>query len=210
MARSLAERFPSLRLTVQIDDAQAAPLSHESLWHSGPTGIDLRDSRDGRMESDAAQGNKDNSGTIASSDANLIVTYRSAGMPQHVKDAAVYIFHLPTASPRRSPGGSPAILIKAELQSYLDLLRTNGSVMLVMTTRLLPEPGSLCGPVVEAVARARDLCMLQLTNEGEMELVEVLGMIEAVRDNVGKLVVTSQLRSHNNLIVALVVKRQAL
>ncbi|KAK7698687.1 hypothetical protein SLS64_012298 [Diaporthe eres] len=209
MARSLAERFPSLRLTVQIDDAQSAPLSQDSLWHSGPTDIDLRDSRDGRVESDAEQRNKDNSGTIASSDANLNVTYRSAGMPQHVKDAAVYILHLPAARPRPSPGGSPATLIKAELQSYLDLLRTNGSVMLVLTTRLLPEPGSLCGPEVEAVARARDLCMLQLTNEGELELAEVLCMIEAVRDNAGKLVVTSQLRSHNNLIVALVVKHQA-
>ncbi|KAL2289811.1 hypothetical protein FJTKL_01123 [Diaporthe vaccinii] len=208
MARSLAERFPSLRLTVQIDDA-SAPLSQDSLWHSGPTDIDLRDSRDARMESDAEQRNKDNSGTIPSSDANLNVTYRSAGMPQHVKDAAVYILHLPAARPRPSPGGSPATLVKAELQSYLDLLRTNGSVMLVLTTRLLPEPGSLCGPEVEAVARARDLCMFQLTNEGELELADVLGMIEAVRDNVGRLVVTSQLRSHNNLIVALVVKHQA-
>lgn len=207
MARSLAERFPSLRLTVQIDDAQSAPLSQESLWHSGPTDID---SSDGRMKSDAVlQRNKDNPDTIPSSDANLNVTYRSAGMPQHVKDAAVYILHLPTASPRPPPGGSPAVLIKAELQSYLDLLRTNGSVMLVLTTRLLPEPGSRCGPEVEAVARARDLCMLQLTNEGEVELTEVLGMIEAVRDNVGKLVVTSQLRSHNNLTAALVVKHQA-
>lgn len=210
MARSLAERFPSLRLTVQIDDAQSAPLSQESLWHSGPTDIGFRDSRDGRLEPDPVQQrNKDNSGTTPSSDANLNVTYRSAGMPQHVKDAAVYILHLPAASPRPSPGGSAAMLIKAELQSYLDLLRANGSVMLVLTTRLLPEPGSLCGPEAEAVARARDLCMLQLTNEGEMELGEVLGMIEAVRDNVGKLVVTSQLRSHNNLIVALVVKHQA-
>ncbi|KAG6358770.1 hypothetical protein INS49_012289 [Diaporthe citri] len=90
MARSLAERFPSLRLTVQIDDAQPAPLSQDSLWHSGPTDIDLRDSRDGRMESDAVHRNKDNSGTIPSPNANLNVTYRSAGMPQHVKDAAVY------------------------------------------------------------------------------------------------------------------------
>lgn len=101
------------------------------------------------------------------------------------------------------------MLIKSELQSYLDLLRSNGGVMLVLTTRLIPETGSLCGPEIEAVARARDLFMLQLANEGEMELAEMLGIIEAVRDNVGKLVVTSQLRSHNNSIVALVVKHQA-
>lgn len=195
---------------MQIDDAQSAPLSHESPWHSGPTDLHLRDSSGGQMESDPAQRNNDIPGTISSSGANLTVTYRSAGMPQHVKDAAVYILHLPATSPWLSPGGSPAVLIRAELQSYLDLLRTNGSVMLLLTTHLLPEPGSLCGPEVEAVARARDLCMLQLANEGEMELVEVLGMIEAVRDTTGKLVVTSQLRSHNNLTVALVVKHQAL
>lgn len=210
MARSLAERFPSLRLTVQIDDAQSAPLSHESPWHSGPTDLHMRDSSAGQGESDPAQSSNDISGAMSSSGASLTVTYRSAGMPQHVKDAAVYILHLPTASPRLSPGGSPAMLIRAELQSYLDLLRTNGSVMLILTTHLLHEPGSLCGPEVEAVARARDLCMLQLGNEGEMELAEVLSIIEAVRDNAGKLVVTSQLRSHNNVIAALVVKHQAL
>ena len=42
-----------------------------------------------------------------------------------------------------------------------------------------------------------------------MEMTKVLGMIDAVRDNAGKLVVTSQLRSHNNMVVALVVKHQA-
>lgn len=210
MARSLAERFPSLRLTVQIDDAQSAPLSLENTWHSGPTDLLSRDSSDARIDSDPAQGNNDSSSSSSSAGVNINVTYRSAGMPQHVKDAAVYILHLPTAFPRPSPGGSAAMLIKSELQSYLDLLRSNGGVMLVLTTRLLPEPGSPCGPEIEAVARARDLCMLQLANEGEMELTEMLGVIEAVRDNVGKLVVTSQLRSHNNLIVALVVKHQAL
>lgn len=210
MARSLAERFPGLRLTVQIDDAQLAPLSLESAWHSGPTDLLSRDSSDVRTESDPAQGNNDSSGSSSSTGVNINVTYRSAGMPQHVKDAAVYILHLPTACPRPSQGGSAAMLIKSELQSYLDLLRSNGGVMLVLTTRLLPEPGSPCGPEIEAVARARDLCMLQLANEGEMELTETLGIIEAVRDSVGKLVVTSQLRSHSNLIVALVVKHQAL
>lgn len=209
MARSLAERFPSLRFTVQIDDAQSAPLGQELPWHSGATDLGLLGSRDGQMDLDPPQKQTDSSGTTSSSGANLSVTYRSAGMSQHVKDAAVYILHLPAASSRSSSVGSAAILIKSELQSYLDLLRTNGSVMLVLTTRLLPDPGSLCGPEVEAVARARDLCMLQLANQGEMELAEVLGMIEAVRDNVGKLVVTSQLRSHNNLVVALVVKHQA-
>lgn len=209
MARSLAERFPSLRLTVQIDDAKSAPPIQETTWHGGPADGHLRDSSDGQMHSGPAQRHNDNSSTSSSSGVNISVTYRSAGMPQDVKDAAVYILHLPTASPRPSPGGSAAMLIQSELRSYLDLLRINGSVVIVLTTRLLPEPGSPCGPEVEAVARARDLCMLQLANEGEMEMTEVLEMIESIRDGVGKLVVTSQLRSYNNLVVALVVKHQA-
>lgn len=190
---------------MQIDDAQPAPLFHESPRYSGTNDSRSRDSSEALVESDTPQSIQDNS---ASSGANLSVTYRSAGMPQHVKDAAVYILHLPTAGPRPSPGGSAAMLIRSELQSYLDLLRTNGGVMLVLTTRLLPESGSLCGPEVEAVARARDLYMRQLGGDGEMEMTEFIGIIEGVGDNGGRLVVTSQLRGHNNLVVALVVKHQ--
>lgn len=202
MARSLAERFPSLRLTVQIDDVQPAPLSQEAPWLGGTTGL-------AQVAPDPAHADNNDSCGPSAAD-NISVTYRSAGMPQHVKDAAVYILHLPSASPRPPPaGGSAAALIRSELQGYLDLLRNSGGVVLVLTARLLPEPGSLCGPEVEAVARARDLCMLQLAGEGEMEMAEVLGMIGTVRDSAGGLVVTSHLRSHNNLIVALVVKHQA-
>lgn len=157
------------------------------------------------MESDDPQTNMDNS---ASFNANLSITYRSPGMPQPVKDAAVYILHLPAVGPRPSTGGSAAVLIKSELQAYLEPLRANRSILLILTSRLLPEPGSPCGPDVETVARARDLCMRQLAGEGEMEMSEVLGTIEATRDNGGKLVVTSQLRGHNNLVLGLVVKHQ--
>lgn len=190
---------------MQIDDVQPAPLSQETPWLGGTTGP-------AQVVPDPAQtdNNNDSSSSSSSPAANVNVTYRPAGMPQHVKDAAVYILHLPSASPRPSPaGGSAAALIRSELQGYLDLLRNSGGILLVLTARLLPEPGSLCGPEVEAAARARDLCMLQLAGEGEMELAEVLGMIGAVRDSAGRLVVTSHLRSHNNLIVALVVKHQA-
>lgn len=205
MARSLAERFPSLRFTVQIGDDQHTPLLHESPMYSGTNDDSFRDSSDGLMDPDPTQTNINN---LSSCGANLSVTYRSAGMPQHVKDAAVYILHLPAVGPRSSLGGSAAMLIKSELQGYLELLRANGSILLVLTARILPEPGSPCGPDVETVARARDLCMRQLAGEGELEMSEILGMIEATRDNGGRLVVTSQLRAHNSLVVGLVVKHQ--
>jgi len=80
--------------------------------------------------------------------------------------------------------------------------------MIILTTRLLPEPGNIPDPEIEAMARSRDLTLLQLVNEGEMEMVDLLEMIDTVRDSVGKLVVTNKLRSRKNLVVALFVKYQ--
>jgi hypothetical protein len=80
--------------------------------------------------------------------------------------------------------------------------------MLILTPRLLPELGSLPNPEVEAVARARDLTLLQLANEREMELTELLDLIDRVQDGVGRLLVTKKLRRKNNLVAALVVKHQ--
>jgi hypothetical protein len=81
--------------------------------------------------------------------------------------------------------------------------------LLIPTANLLPEPGSLSDPKIEAVARARDLTMLQLANEGEIEMTELLIVIETIRDGLGKLVITNQLRSHNSLIVGLTIKHEA-
>jgi hypothetical protein len=223
MAQSLAERFPSLHLTVQIDDAQPG-----SPFHQGLLGPRHGEANDGHLGDSSCSGGgligpdpprsdfKDNTTAASFGAGSLSVTYRSAGMPQHVKDAAVYILHLPTPAggPRPGPGpgggggSSAATLIRGELQGYLALLRATGGIMLVLTGRLLPQPGSPCGPEVEAVARARDLVMRQLAGEGEMEMDEVVGMIEAVGDGGGRLAVTGQLRADNNLVVALVVKHQ--
>lgn len=96
--------------------------------------------------------------------------------------------------------------------------------MLILTTRLLPDSSSasssasgtgtgtgtgLVSKEVEATARARDLSMLQLSNEGEMELSELLAVIEGVKDGLGRLVMTNQLRAQNGLVVAVAVKYQS-
>ncbi|EFX02983.1 toxin biosynthesis regulatory protein [Grosmannia clavigera kw1407] len=74
---------------------------------------------------------------------------------------------------------------------------------------LLPAPGSLDGHWgLEAAVRVRDLSMLQLANEGEMEMAELLDIVESVTDNDGKLVVASELRSHDGLVLALVLKHK--
>lgn len=147
-------------------------------------------------------------GVDSSADSRITVTYRDVGMPQPVMDAAVYIFHPPSVYATSAAGAEGVSTTRAELNHFLGVLRISGGVMLALTTRLLPESGSLSDPEVEATARARDLSMLQLANEGEMEMTEFLGIIETVKDATGELVVVNKLRSSNGLIMALAVKYQ--
>ncbi|ELR08153.1 hypothetical protein VC83_08898 [Pseudogymnoascus destructans] len=188
MASSLSKMFPSLRLVVQIDNTQSSLLGQDYIWQNTVLGSSIRDSS--------------SSGSNPSpTNPFITVTYRAMGMPQSVTDAAVYIVHVPAAS--------SGLTIKAELDDYLGVLRTSGGIMLILTTRLLPEPGTLPNPEIEAVARARDLSMLQVANESEMEMTELLSIIKTVGDNAGKLVVTNHLRSNNGVILALTIKYQA-
>lgn len=122
-------------------------------------------------------------------------------------DAAVYILHLPSASASLLSAPVLAGAILAELRVHLGVLHASRGVMLILTARLLPQPGSSADPEIEAMARSRDLTLRQLTNEGEMEMQELLEMIDSVRDSVGKLAVTSRLY-RENIVVALVVKYQ--
>lgn len=123
------------------------------------------------------------------------------GMAQSITDAAVYILHVPTAS--------SGLTIRAVLDDYLGVLRASGGIMIVLTARLLPEPGSLSNPEVEAVARARDLSVLHLANDSEMEMSELVSIIKTVGDGAGKLVITNNLRSSHGVIIALTIKCQA-
>ena len=156
------------------------------------------------LDTEARHGSEASSGSFLSD--RITVSCRTTGMPQPITDAAVYLLHLASV---RSPGGAAGAAIRAELQEHLGLLRTSGGVMLILTTRLLPEPRSLPDPDMETVARARDLTMLHLANEGEMEMTELLRILETVGDSTGKLVVSNELRSRRGHILALAVKHQA-
>ncbi|KAI9667455.1 MAG: hypothetical protein M1821_000271 [Bathelium mastoideum] len=138
----------------------------------------------------------------------IAVTHRAPGTRQNAVAAAVYILHLPSPSLPSPHISSPPSAILAELQAHLTILRAGPGTLLILTAHLLPEPGSISDPGFEAVARSRDLILRQLANEGEVEMIELLDMIGTVRDSLGGLVVTNKLRSHNNLVVALVVKYQ--
>lgn len=136
---------------------------------------------------------------LANISPRLTVSSRTVGKRQTVSEAVVYILHLP----------SPSLsVVLNELTAHLDALRTHGSIMLILTGCVLPELGSLSDPGAEATARSRDLALLQLTNEGEMEMEDLLEIIGTVRDNAGQFVVTKKLCAHNGLVVALIVKYQ--
>lgn len=138
--------------------------------------------------------------------SRITVQKRAPGTPQTVNDAAVYILHLPSPSPS-VPSHSLSARIIAELRAHLGVLRASSRATLILMPRLLPEPGTV-DLNVEAIARLRDLSLLQLANEREIEISELLDMLNSVRDDMGRLVVSNKLHSCNNATVALGVKYQ--
>lgn len=197
MARALANRYQGLRIIVQINHGtnQSSSTMPDA---AGVADTGITASGWGDLVGNGHDSNKSTTSNGTANNARVTVSYRVAGTPQPVTDAAVYILHL------------PAVLAhcRAQLQEYLGVLRANGGIMLVLTSHLLPEPGSLSDSQVEAVARTRDLNMLQLANEGEMELADLLGIIDTIRDSVGRLVVVDRLCSSDGLVVVLAVKHR--
>ena len=61
---------------------------------------------------------------------------------------------------------------------------------------------------VEMEACLRDLSLLQLSNEREMEMNELLEAINSVQDSTGRLVVVNKLVSRNSATIALDIKYQ--
>jgi hypothetical protein len=137
----------------------------------------------------------------------ITVQKRPLAALQMVKDAAVYILHLPSHSPG-GPFHSLLARILAQLRAHLGVLRANASATLILAPRVLPEPGT-ADPDVEAMARLHDLSRLQLANEREMEMGELVEMVNSVHDGMGRLVVVNKLRSRKSATVALGVKYQA-
>ena len=133
---------------------------------------------------------------------SITVQERVPASVQVVKNAAVYVLRLTTSS---TP--LPAQMF-AELSAHLGVLRASPSATLILVLPLLPEPGAV-SPDKEAKARLRDLCLLQLTNQCEVELGELLEGVNGVGDSNGRLVIASRLRSPESALVALGVKYQA-
>lgn len=60
----------------------------------------------------------------------------------------------------------------------------------------------------EASARLRDLSLLQLANEREIDLSELMNMLNSVSDSMGRLVVVNKIRSRESVVVVLEVRYQ--
>jgi hypothetical protein len=128
----------------------------------------------------------------------MTIQTRTVGDHQPVRDAAVYMLRLPHAS-----------AIAAELRVHLPILAASPrATLLLVPTRLLPEPGTV-DMHTEAAARMRDLSLAQLTGQGGIEHRELCDLIAAAKDRHGGLHVVSELRARNNVLVALRVCYQA-
>lgn len=132
---------------------------------------------------------------------------RIPGTAQTVKDGAVYILRLRSPFPNMS-FHSLRERIAAELRAHLGVLRANPSATFILAPRLLPDPNTT-DPDVEAVARLRDLTLLQLANERLMEAEQLVEIVHSVGDGVGRLAVVSKLGTRNSATTALGIKYQA-
>jgi hypothetical protein len=147
-----------------------------------------------------------NSQNQKSNSPRITVQKRARGSPQTVK-GAVYILGqrlLP------GPGAASSVLrqrILSELRAHLSVLRQNPSATLILAPRVQPESGAVEADV-EMEACLRDLSLLQLSNEREMEMSELLEAINGVHDSTGRLVVVNKLVSRNSATIALDIKYQ--
>lgn len=139
--------------------------------------------------------------------SRLTIQKRIQATPQTVEGAAVYILRLPSPSPTAPPRSLPP-QITAELKAHLGVLRASSTSRLILTARLLPETG-IVDAEAEAMARLRDLSLLQLANDHELEMLEFVNMLNSVGDGVGRLVLVNKLRAWNNATVAFEVRYQA-
>jgi hypothetical protein len=188
-AMLLVGMFPELRFIVQISGFEPTNGDGEL---SATDGISPKPSFNQRE------------GSTTGLNSHIALQTRVSGTPQIVKDAAAYIVRIPFPSFAASLPLFSA-RIAAELQAHFDVLAAAKNSMVILLGPFLPEPGAV-DPDVEMAARARDLSMLQLANERDLNVSEVVDLVGSVGDNQGRLVVVNKLRSTNRITVALCIK----
>ena len=139
--------------------------------------------------------------------SRIAVQKRIQATQQHVEGAAVYALRLPLPSPTAPPRSLPP-QIAAELKAHLAVLRASSTSRLILIARLLPETG-IADAESAVTACLRDMTLLQLANDRELEISEIMNMLNSVGDSVGRLVLVSKQRARNNATVTFEVRYQA-
>ena len=201
IAIALATMFPSLRLVVQAaEPGSIAPTSRPSIPNAG-----------GQLFPGSMGGPRTTPGSSFSVPAHLssriAVQQRTPATPQSVKSASIYILRLSSPSPS-SPLSSIISQAASELSAHVEVLRANSTARLMLTALVLPAPGTV-DLDTEAAARLRDLSLLQLANGRQAEMVEMVDVLNGIRDSSGGLVLTNEIRSPSSPLVAFEVRYQA-
>lgn len=198
-ALAMADLYPALHLIVQMSEPRSA--TNQLSWESTSSRWDLATP----VPQNRTTGSQGKPGEIPSQlSSRLTIQNRIQGTLQSVDGAAVYILRLPSPSPTIPPRSlSPQLT--AELKAHLGVLRASNTSRLILTARLLPETG-----IVDAeVACLRDLSLLQLANDHELEMLEFMNILNSVGDSIGRLILVNQLRAWNNATVAFEIRYQA-
>ncbi|KAL4968759.1 uncharacterized protein BDV14DRAFT_187543 [Aspergillus stella-maris] len=172
-ANTLATLYPSIRIVVQI----AVPANNHTTWSTSHPATPI--SKDDLRSLTHSSTSSTAKGTSTLS-PNITIQHRPPGTPQPITDATLYILHLPSALPTQ-PTTTLASRMSTELRAHLDILRSNPNATLILTPRLLPDPGAVNADI-EASARLRDLVLFQLANEREIEMGDLMGVLNSVSD----------------------------
>ncbi|KAF2201585.1 hypothetical protein GQ43DRAFT_471677 [Delitschia confertaspora ATCC 74209] len=217
-AMVLADLYPSLHIVVQMTESKTS--AHYGAKQPRPSSsnrtlVSLPLFNSLSFPSNSSSSSNSIEGPFSTEElrtqellSRITVQKRQFGDLQLIREAQVYILRLPAPSPSIHSSSLPSLIL-SELQAHLPILCSSPSATLLLTIRVVPEPGSV-DPDVEQVARSRDLALLQVAGDRELEMKEVLELVEGCRDQRGSLVVVNRLkgRSSGNT-VALGVKYQA-
>lgn len=201
-ALALADLYPALHLIVQMSEPRSP--TNQSTWETTSNSRDLAT----YVPRARTSGSREKPGEIpAQLTSRITIQKRIEATPQNVEGAAVYVLRLPSPSPTAPPRSLPP-QITAELKAHLGVLCVSSTSRLILTARLLPETDIVDGEVA-VMARLRDLSLLQLANDHELEMSEFLNMLNSVGDGVGRLILVNKLFAWNNATVAFEVRYQA-
>lgn len=138
--------------------------------------------------------------TLAS---RIVVQQRTPGAPQQIRDAALFIVRLPVTSHVSSSR------VCEELNAHIGTLSANPRARLLLVfPSVLRDAGGGTGAEIEVQARLRDLAFWQLTNEGELEIEGLIGLISGVRDGVGQLAIVNKFAATHHPAVAFEIRYQ--